>query len=600
MKLGYIYTVTSGGYDDEKVRVNDGGWSSIVEDERQTWLKYSVDNECLAMSIIDQGLVLAVSHIIGGDRADNNVTTWIFIPSKIKISGNEILKVISAIREINNGGIRRVTTESFTQNVELNKDYPEKDHVAQFKGIRGNAFAFRNPNTDFTMAEILGTPYQTYYLNYKHIFLYNRPGVAKAELTDLSNKDIIESIVALPFSQPSLENTFGRSRVEVFLSNGDVFKKPMLVSKNQTLDLQIEKAGCVPMKVKAQAIEDEKELEILSIQSWQRILSKKSFKVYDKETNREITNFKVRITDKHYDQENHSIPEDYITAVDVQVCALGYTNYEGKVDLSSGFIRIAMGKIIEKAKYTLYRNNGTKLTINIEGPGAQSQKPIDGYHLIGANLHPNSRSIGFAWKEFCYGIATVLIVLLSAWGVVKLFEQEEAVETPEQEEAVETDDRDRDVNAEDIVANQDRRTPPPEELNLSPAIKYLDNNAVWHRESLEKYPELVGLFDELNQYQFDKILNRAEKLNSSEKFKLLLDVISQIGGIDKPGKYLGEGEHGIDISNYIGKINDKYLDTQHVTGTQTQQGANTASPEKPSKKNQEGQRGSVKVNNNQQ
>ena len=84
----------------------------------------------------------------------------------------------------------------------------------------------------------------------------------------------------------------------------------------------------------------------------------------------------------------------------------------------------------------------------------------------------------------------------------------------------------------------------------------MDNEAgVWQRDSLIKYPELVGLFEELNSYEFSKILNRDSKLRESKNFKKICDAININSGKQFNGNFCGEGDYSITVSNYEKKLN---------------------------------------------
>lgn len=51
------------------------------------------------------------------------------------------------------------------------------------------------------------------------------------------------------------------------------------------------------------------------------------------------------------------------------------------------------------------------------------------------------------------------------------------------------------------------------------AIDYLDSHKVWNRSEMEQYADLKGLFDDLNNYRFDEIINKwGAKLGKSANF----------------------------------------------------------------------------------
>lgn len=59
--------------------------------------------------------------------------------------------------------------------------------------------------------------------------------------------------------------------------------------------------------------------------------------------------------------------------------------------------------------------------------------------------------------------------------------------------------------------------------NIEAAIKYLDSNTKWNKEEMSKYPDLNGLFDDLNNINYDAIINVwGNKLADSRKFSTLI------------------------------------------------------------------------------
>ena len=61
--------------------------------------------------------------------------------------------------------------------------------------------------------------------------------------------------------------------------------------------------------------------------------------------------------------------------------------------------------------------------------------------------------------------------------------------------------------------------------DVNSAIKYLDNNAKWTRDELEKYSATKGLWDALNEYRFDDILNYKPRLSKSRNYNRIYNII---------------------------------------------------------------------------
>ena len=539
MKLGYIYTVTSGGYDDEKVRINAGDWSSVVEDERQLWLKFSDNGESLAMTIVRDGVAFAITRIIGGDRADNNITTWVFIPSKIQITGSQVKQIVEAVKEINKLGTKRVSLDSFMSNDILAADYPEKKHPVLFTASKGDKLAGRYPTTDFSMEEILGNAYQEYYTNFKYVFLYNQKNDLKEGLTNLSNYDIIETICVIPPSAETIKRIFGSSNVKISFSDKSSFSTSRLVKKGHPIPLFAEKEGCVTMSIMGQAVADDREIEIpVGNYQWKRFISSDHFKVTDAVSGNLIPKYSFEIKDSQYNRIENSLPENRLENVSIHVTAVGYEPYEGVVNLNRGTITISLEKKIESQTYKYYSGNGHELKVTISGVGAKSTCPLQGYEAKGQKLvyvgptkeqrgaavdskgaSKNSSKPRFAWKAFCLGAFTIIILMLILWGGLKLVNLIFNDKPQSLDVAIEAVDENT-SNAQSDDISDPNPSVDQADLDLNAAISYLDSNNVWDKSELEKYPDLKGLFDDLNNMDTEKIVTIwAEVLKNSSNFK---------------------------------------------------------------------------------
>ncbi len=578
MKLGFIYTVTSGGYDDQKVRINSEGWSHIVDDERQLWLKYNFDNECVAMTLVRGGVVFAITRIIGGDRADNNVSTWVYIPSKIKISGAQIINIIEEIKEINKSGTKRVTENSFLENSILNENYPEKNYGIDSIASSGNECAFRYPTADYTLAEIFDLPFQNYYHNYKYIFIYNHEPSTKPAIKDLSNLEIEEHICVLPPSQNTINKMFGSGAILKY-SDRQLADKPYYGKKGEIIRFIVEKNGCISMGIEGQASEDEKEVKIIShVRSWKRIIKDSDFIIVDSKTGEEIRNIHVQINDSSWDKSTKSIFEDRLHSVKVNISANGYENFNGTINLSNPPVPISLEKIIEKATYDYTNKNNQNLKITISGPGANSDSPLEGYNVVGKKLkfigansdsdhkHKNKK---FSWTAFCCGFLCCILLVLLTWGGCELYN---CVFTSKEERVV----------VEPIPQAPIENALDGEDCNtLDCAIKYLESTDKWERDALIKYPDLEGFYEELNTYDFNKLKTRKSKLGESNRFNNLLNAIVANESKSFTGTYNNHSDFTITVSKYIETLNNKSVqDNESHTGGVASDAAKKVSSQK--------------------
>ena len=152
---------------------------------------------------------------------------------------------------------------------------------------------------------------------------------------------------------------------------------------------------------------------------------------------------------------------------------------------------------------------------------------------------------------------------------------------------------------ENSVTAADSKAP-----TIDDAIAYLDNkDGVWQRDSLIKYPELDGLFEELNSYEFSKIINRDPKLRNSKNFKKIYDAIRLNIGKPFSGSFCGDDDfsYSITVSKYEKKLKKpvdqpKAPDNGGVASDaakKAQESANNTSTNQNTNKEQKNKRGGV-------
>ncbi|MDE5870222.1 MAG: hypothetical protein K2H18_08305, partial [Muribaculaceae bacterium] len=531
MKLGFSYRVCSGGADSKVVTVNGGAWTNIIDDKRTIWTRYRINDTSMALTFVPDGMVVVVSHLVGGARPDDNVTTWIFVPSRVIISGAELLQVIRVVREINKMGTRNVTEATFINNPVLSKDYPVKAIAPAVRPSQGVKFAFRTPGPAASLEQILSLPYQSYYAPYKFIFLYETPGTGVQELTDFTSIPLEENVTVLPPSPAAVAQAFGPGQIVVRLDDGQMFNKPITRNKGERLSLQIEKQGCQPIDCMADVTADGAEVALpMQRQGWVRIITSNNFIIRDAATGRNVPSANVTIYGPDGRRTNN-IPEENISKVNIQVTAPGYETVKKVENLSQGRVEIRMNRVAERKTFICNTRDGRKVQVTLDGVGATSANPIDGYSAQGDSLvYKGSGSAGggkngFAWKEFVMGAALIILIGLVCWGgsalIGKFFGEKEVTEEVVEIETPETDVTDEDANVE--------------EVQIKAACEYLDNHEKWNRDEMLQIPKLEGLWELLNEYRFTE-LEKYDYLKDSPKFRELVSTINASTKMIESGK----------------------------------------------------------------
>ena len=588
MKLGYRYILTAGGWGAKDITVNGGNWSTSINDERTIWQKYGIDEDSIAVKIVKDGALLAIVTPLQGSRTGDNITTWIFVPSKVKVTGRELLSIVKEIREINQRGTSGVSERAFEESEILMRNYPERKYPVQIAEESPKEYAYRIVLPDYSLQDLLGALSQPDYAKYEYVFFYDKLPVNINGLDDLSNNKLVNLITVLPPSLSTIQKYFGGGAIKVCLPGGKEFKEPISNSKGKTINLSVTKPNCEPISVTGIVVDDEMEIEFSNGGrpfQWRRKVSFDKIRLIDSVKGHDIRMKEVEIKSSNYNKITNTLPEEEYLKVEVVIKANSYAPVKKIINLDQSYT-IQMEKIKNSKEY-IYRKDGRELKISIEGVIDDPYKPIDGYEAtdnkcttlkyIGATKSAKNNKFWNKWWFRCI-ISFVLGVILCAC-VYELFasdqtERQARTESTTQSQSQENNESEATGNEPGSSSSSDEQD---NKFSKENAIKYLDNNNVWHRDSLEQYPLLKGLYDELNEFKCIEIIERKENLMASEKYANLVNKIDQEikhSRVRVPiGKKLNTGaELTITINKYI-----DYLKKVNSTENQTDPGQGAGS-----------------------
>lgn len=112
------------------------------------------------------------------------------------------------------------------------------------------------------------------------------------------------------------------------------------------------------------------------------------------------------------------------------------------------------------------------------------------------------------------------------------------------------------------------------DTDMQKALNYLESNDTWHKDSLDRFDATRGLFDELNEFEVNKIKDRNATLNN-DKLGKIVEALEQIPADSRPGthdgKYNAKDDKQININNYINSINNTATPQSQATPSVPQQ-----------------------------
>ena len=549
--------------------VNEGDWTKKVVDIRDILKLYNSEDEskfAMFMSFSENGAYITIARSISG-RGGDNTAAWIYIPNNIEVTGTEIIQIIDIVKEELSASKSNV--ERLTQI--FSKDYRTTESAAYMPSSVEKIFAKRNVGF-YPLKDIIGEKrYQPIYSNYNVILINDMDGmeIVDKNITDLSSEKMVETLVFCPPVKQNLPNGVS---VHFKTSGYPQFNKPVRVYKSKHIDLVFKRSGFEDIPY-MDSVEENDQICGVPRFDWKKSISRVQFKIVAAhDSNVDLTD-DATITVNNVELKWHQpilIPEHDVQQAKVRFSVNGYEPAEEYIDLlhAANSITVKLHRAERAQSWKIELANGHTAVMDLRSKylsGDKYESPIKGYSREDGVLRYTNfgvfkqRAIGFLMAVATF-VVICLGVALFEWFDNHNFEWQLGW-PPLKVEKIGSYKAESSTPAESYSNYDDETTPSDqssvnEDRSLSKAIAYLDNEAgVWQRDSLIKYPELVGLFEELNSYEFSKILNRDSKLRESKNFKMICDAININSGKQFNGNFCGEGDYSITVSNYEKKLN---------------------------------------------
>ena len=393
------------------------------------------------------------------------------------------------------------------------------------------------------MKEILDADrYQPYYSKFKAIFLLDKNSEVKIAKEQVSKfKDLTKITIEKTciFKAPSPEEVrlLGRG-TKIFFSTNQEFKSPVLTKKGDKIQLFAHREGFEPVNLPVVTIQEDGQTYSINPNAvkWMKRISPSMFLVYNSEHEKLENGVQIFINGTEITYKDGLISEEDCRQAKVKIIAPDYETFEQKTNLLAENYNITLSRKVKSYKATVELANGklAELTLESKYLPSKYESPLKGYDFEEEEYHGDKvlrMSSWFLWKQRLWGffaaLAFVMLIVIYAafdawldshhfkWGLPPWEENRPAQQYKPGDS----------TNVNDDTHNQAENQSESEQqgsvdITLEAAIKYLDNNSTWSKSEMEKYPDLKGLFDDMNNFNLDNILYVwADKLSSSTKFK---------------------------------------------------------------------------------
>lgn len=477
----------------------------------------------------------------GATRSGSYFTVWVHVPAACDISNAETIRVIEQIKEV-------AKTGNFKSN-------PIFDEIAgntyQDKGVLLPAVSTicSDPNAskygvrrlpDFTLQELLGNNIaQHEYAKYKGIFLLNQSVGFGNDFEKLGAEIKEVRTLQAPKTQEGFKPYI------VVAGQTELFTKAVEFPDGADVCIKWKKEGYKSISKKAKVTDKEEDFQnSIKIDAKEDIYKEvhcDNIKVYGSD-GKSIDSFEVWL---------NRLPQDstfYVPTCGECQITIKADEYEDK-DVTLKELTSDKGIKLEKELHHYrFALEGSNVEFSITTQRRLTKSPIKGYSAdddISEKYVNNLSYDGILQKIMYFGIglgACLLAVgLYVGWNV---FVMDREPKFEDKQEAGQTATQDEDYTLTDTQK----------------AFNYLQNNDTWHKDSLDRFDATCGLFDELNEFEANKIKDRNATLNN-DKLAKIVEALEEIPANSRPGthdgKYNAKDDKQIDINNYIKRISNK-------------------------------------------
>lgn len=546
-------------------------WTKKIWDIRKDLNFDNLDSTStvLMLKCIEGGHILTIASFIDG-RGDDCKSAWIYVPASIDIKGIELVEVIELTKK------EILATEFDDEKLEqlFSRTYPEAPAVKKTQENTGDKCACRYYGKDvkYELYELLANMNQSYYSNYKSVFLLDNTTDLKFIGDDLTKEKVYSMMLV---KAPNEKDGF-----KPFM-NGKQFVGQMYMVEDDILKIEWRKEGYLPISTKYEVKSDSKFTYPESSQ-YKKIISYDAIQVLD-ELNRTMSGYKLYI-DNQLVERGESVPvnEYKLRQTLVEIQADGYEKYKENCDLTK-VLKLKLNKKTYTYEFLLPLSNHKKYPIKITSDKHIKSSPIKGYVIKDDYIYGDANQLVYQPFTRKHLILCMVFVVLSlcvggcaGWFVKSYFSKSDTKNnnteiTSLKKELLtlkkELENKEKEIsdlkndlknkpnvnsnhNSNDVTSNPSSATKP--EVSV---IDYLDNNKKWNRNEMEKYPETKGLWDAMNERRFGDILKYRDNLNDSKNFIKIFKCVENNRHKTGLGKYnTTDSDFDITIDTYMRKL----------------------------------------------
>lgn len=504
---------------------NDGSWTRKISDDRDNITMFpGITNQdtLICLRYIEEGVLVRVMVPKFGRGQNASVVADIFIPSDVIVPGAEVVKIINVVSaEMHNEQLNiPVLDKLFVE------EYDIRQAIHQVTPVNNGRIAVREYGEGtvllYQLSKLLDTKYiyQPQYMPYQYIFLLDKSRRIEAVgVQQLNDFQLIESVEFHPIKP-----------IDGFTPyiGENVFINPIYVYQGEKVNVIWKKENYCDI-VKTYTINKAFKLPAIDQSEYERLINYSLVEVKDAKTEKPVEKYDLIVNGKSLCPKSPiAVSEDILRDTEIKVYADGYNDYKSTHDVTR---RVTI--FLNPKTYTYNFSVETSVVkgpikFQLESLGRLNNSPLEGYEiykhkkpsvscdnlLVYNPLNKEQKRKTWIIRLICFGVGLVL-------GVIACIYKNKTSED------LESKLKSANKGHTTYTTPTQQEAPKKENDPYADIIKYMDTNIKWNKSELDKYPQIRGLWDDLNEYKFEEIKRFREPLKESTKFTELISAIEK-------------------------------------------------------------------------
>ncbi len=478
------------------------------------------------------GTFVTVLRTIPTDLGDH-LAAWIFFPSTLDISAEDAVEIVKYTT-------KKVAAQGLNADdlAELrgifSKEYTPVDDAPAIVPCRSAddefAVRFYGDNAGTSLAELVSSRYQLAYTPFSAVILIDDSLGITSAAPDLTHEPIENMVTVFP---PDA-NADGFAPT-IF---GEPFTRPFYAPEGADIDIVWTKNGFDDITEGFKVEKTGDRPGPVATSTSKKAISAASFEITALATRQSldgqcsITVNGCEINGTRY----FTLPE--LASAMVTVACDGFYTYSARIDLASS--TRALIQLRERHKVYNFEISAKSsdiagmISFQINTKNPLTESPIDGYVVADEMQEGTTRTNHLVYhpdlghrpliERAIYAAGGVIVGLLLGWLIFGGKGSSDTVETGVVADSIavtETVDNTATPAGPQPAATA---TQQPAATSLDDAVRYLDTNRTWTRTEMEQFPDLRGLYNDMNVIDRHKIVETwGPKLKESRTFQSIVE-----------------------------------------------------------------------------